>query len=283
MNIENSYPDATVLILGDFNHVKLKRSLPRFKQQIRVPTRYDKVLDQCYCTIANAFHAAPQGCVLSPLLYSLYTNDCTSHTDSVKMFKFADDTTVVGLIAGDDDVAYRKRGKSSQPLHINGEVVERVDSFRFLGTTISSSLKWDDNITNITKKAHQRLFFLRQLRKFGVGCKGMLQFYRAAIESVLTFSITVWYGNSTVQQRLQLDRIVNTASKIIGCKLSPICEIYEARIHRKGLKILQDDTHPANSLFSILPSGRRLRAIKTKTSRFLNSTYCRAIKSLNSS
>lgn len=113
--------------------------------------------------------------------------------------------------------------------------------------------------------------------------KSMLQFYRATIESVLTFSITVWYGNSTVQQRAQLDRIVNIASKIIGCKLSPICEIYEARIFRKGLKILQDDTHPANSLFSILPSGRRMRSIKTKTSRFLNSTYCRAIKSLNSS
>ena len=27
----------------------------------------------------------PQGCVLSPLLYSLYTNDCVSHTDSVKI------------------------------------------------------------------------------------------------------------------------------------------------------------------------------------------------------
>ena len=51
--------------------------------------------------------------------------------------------------------------------------VERVGSFRFLGTIISSSLKWGDNLSCIIKKAHQRLFFLRQLRKFGVVCKGI--------------------------------------------------------------------------------------------------------------
>ncbi len=41
---------------------------------------------------------APQGCVLSTLLFSLYTNDCTSKDPSVKLLKFADDTTLIGLI-----------------------------------------------------------------------------------------------------------------------------------------------------------------------------------------
>ncbi|KAK3521405.1 hypothetical protein QTP70_004346 [Hemibagrus guttatus] len=40
----------------------------------------------------------PRGCVLSPLRFSLYTNDCTTTDPSVKLLKFADDTTVIGLI-----------------------------------------------------------------------------------------------------------------------------------------------------------------------------------------
>ena len=41
---------------------------------------------------------APQGCVLSPLLYSLFTHDCVAKHASDSIIKFADDRTVVGLI-----------------------------------------------------------------------------------------------------------------------------------------------------------------------------------------
>ena len=37
---------------------------------------------------------APQGCVLSPLLYSLFTHDCMAKHNSNTIIKFADNTTV---------------------------------------------------------------------------------------------------------------------------------------------------------------------------------------------
>ncbi len=54
---------------------------------------------------------APQGCVLSPLLFSLYTDDCTSKDPSVKLLKFADTTTLIGLIQDGDKSAYRQEVK----------------------------------------------------------------------------------------------------------------------------------------------------------------------------
>ncbi|CAG5980875.1 unnamed protein product [Menidia menidia] len=50
---------------------------------------------------------SPICCVLSPKLFSLYTNECLSSHSSIKLVKFADDTKVLGLIRDDDDMANR--------------------------------------------------------------------------------------------------------------------------------------------------------------------------------
>ncbi len=49
---------------------------------------------------------APQGCVLSPLLYSLYTHDCVSSHRSTSIIKFADDYCGSGPHSNNDETAY---------------------------------------------------------------------------------------------------------------------------------------------------------------------------------
>ncbi len=51
---------------------------------------------------------APQGCVLSPLLFTLLTHDCTAKFSSNHIIKFADDTSVVDLISNNDETHYRE-------------------------------------------------------------------------------------------------------------------------------------------------------------------------------
>ncbi|KAI4903837.1 hypothetical protein NFI96_021349, partial [Prochilodus magdalenae] len=70
------------------------------EQQVRLGT----IISRTKTTTTGA----PQGCVLSPWLFSLYTNDCTSVDPSVKILKFADEMTDIGLIRDDDESAYRQ-------------------------------------------------------------------------------------------------------------------------------------------------------------------------------
>jgi len=51
---------------------------------------------------------SPKCCILSPILYSLYTHDCVARSSSNTIVKFADDTVVVGLISANDDKPYLK-------------------------------------------------------------------------------------------------------------------------------------------------------------------------------
>ncbi len=51
---------------------------------------------------------APQGFMLSALLYPLFTHDYVATYSSNSIVKFADNMTVIGLISGENEPAYRE-------------------------------------------------------------------------------------------------------------------------------------------------------------------------------
>ncbi len=176
---------------------------------------------------------------------------------------------------------FRKNPPALTPLIITNSTVTTMESFRFLGTTISQDLKWDTHTDSIVKKAQQRLYFLHQLKKFNLPQVLLKQFYSAIIETVLCSSITVWFGSATKQDIRRLQRTVRTAERIIGAPLTILQELYTSRVRKRAKKVTLNPSHPAHSLFELLLSGRRYRALSTKTTRHKNSFFPQAISRLN--
>ena len=131
------------------------------------------------------------------------------------------------------------------------------------------------------KPSQQRMFLLYQLKKFKVSKSILTQIYRAIIDSVSTFSITVWYGSASLHNKNMLEGIVKAASNIIGCELPSIESIYATRILRKATTIISDPSHPANHLFDLHPSGKRFRSVRTRTIRFSNRFYPKAVQTMS--
>ncbi len=147
-------------------------------------------------------------------------------------------------------VYFRRNSSALPPLTIIDSTVTAVESFRFLGTTISQDLKWDNRIESMVKKAQQRLYFLRQLRKFNLPQELLKQFNSAIIESILCTSITVWFSSATKSNLRRLWRVVQTAERIIGTTLPTLQELYSSRVSKRSVKITLDPhiqhTHSLN-------------------------------------
>ena len=126
--------------------------------------------------------------MLSPLLYSLFTHNCVAKHDSNTIIKFAEDTTVVGLITDNDETAYREevrdlavwcqnnnlslnvsktnelnvdyrnRRAELAPDNIDRTEVELVESFKSLGVHITNKLSWSKHTKTVVKRAQHHLF-----------------------------------------------------------------------------------------------------------------------------
>ncbi|KAI3363944.1 hypothetical protein L3Q82_001522 [Scortum barcoo] len=158
-------------------------------------------------------HRHPQGCVLSPLLYSLFTHDCMAAHSSNTIIKFADDTTVIGLITGDDETAYREEVRAltswcqDNNLHLNvSKTKELIVDFRrrqreeHAPLSINGTTRWREStasgssgftsartspglitLTSSQRSARQRLFFLRRLQRLNMDSRILCSFYRVAV------------------------------------------------------------------------------------------------------
>ncbi|KAK2155971.1 hypothetical protein NP493_2017g00010 [Ridgeia piscesae] len=181
---------------------------------------------------------APQGCVLSPFLYTLYTNDCRSVDSSTQFVRFSDDTAMLALLndfasyqsylssvvrfsswcsktflhlnvskTKEMCIDFRRNRTVVSPIVINGEPVEQLDSFKYLGVILDEKLSFTEHVTAVQKKSQQRLHVLRKLRAFYVDPLLLLRLYRSIIEPLLTYCSICYYPALSVKNCNRLLKI----------------------------------------------------------------------------
>ncbi|KAL0191921.1 hypothetical protein M9458_010217, partial [Cirrhinus mrigala] len=142
---------------------------------------------------------APQGCVLSPLLFTLLTHDCTAKFSSNHIINNNDETPYreeVALLVewcGASNLSlnvsktkevvmdFRRNSVDHPPLTIDSSAVEKVSSTKFLGVHITEDLTWTTNTMSLSKKAQQHLHFLRRLKRASLPPPILTTFYRRTI------------------------------------------------------------------------------------------------------
>ena len=243
----------------------------------------------------------PQGCVLSPLLFSLYTNEVQSDSDNIKVLKYADDMAILGLCKHNNSESFyhdyvrnfsifceqnkllinSKKTKemilnfsrsietdhilSENPLFINDTSIDCVNDFKYLGTVFNHELKWKDNSKHILSKLRQRRYAFYKFCSFGANESQKLHFIKSLLLPIFMYNAEIWFCSSTNAERDKFNEFFSN----IG-----FYDNLQDKLHECILKfsnhITSDDRHVLNSYF--VP-GRRCQYIsmKCKTNRLRDS------------
>lgn len=260
---------------------------------------------------------APQGTVLAPFLFTIYTADFMFSSATCHLQKFSDDSAIVGLITNDDDREYRgliqnfvdwcqrsclqinagktkelvvdfRRHKhtSSLPLvNIQGKDIVRVDSYKYLGVHLNNKLDWTDNTEAIYKKGQSRLFLLRRLRSFGVQGELLKSFFDSVVASAIFYGVVCWGSSISTADRKRLDKLIRKASSVLGIPLDTVQEVGERRMVAKLSSLLKNASHPLYETVTSLSSSfsDRLLHPKCLKERYRRSFLPAAIRLYNKS
>ena len=202
-------------------------------------------------------NGVPQGAVLSPSLFSLFTHDLPEPTNpAVKIYTYADDLTIVSQHPRVDEAAiqlqdYLRRleewlttnrmsaegSKSSltvvtphnteyrykPTITLMGQTIPVNNDKNILGVTIDRGWTFRQHTQDINAKAKSRLNVMKALAatSFGHSKESLTALYKQFVRPVLTYASSVWQPDLAQSHMQVLQRTQNSALRIAtGCTRS---------------------------------------------------------------
>ena len=198
--------------------------------------------------------SVPQGSILGPLLFSVFIDDLVDTCEN-QLYLFADDSTLFAPIRSVNERASvvaslnrdlekmrvwaanwkvtfeptkckalmlsRKRMPTIPDLYFGSTQLAVERELCILGVTFDSKLLWSRHISDISKKAGQRLGALRKIAN-KLDTAGRATVYKAQIRSIMEYACLSWMSASPTVLN-QLDSIQQKALRIIGVDQVTAC------------------------------------------------------------
>ena len=200
----------------------------------------------------NIQFGVPQGSILGPVLFNLLVNDLPNNHEC-SCFQYADDTTLYDhcsprnlsacsnrmeatmsqleswasqsnlLMNGDKTKQMllttphmskvHNLGEFIPSLSVGGQVVEKVKTFKLLGTWINENLKWSDNVKHVLLSCYGVLSTLRKIRNLAPQ-NVKKQLAECLVLSKLQFNDIVCYPLPMYLQK-KIQKVQNCAASFV--------------------------------------------------------------------
>ncbi len=207
-------------------------------------------VDSCYSDWYSVHSGVPQGSVLGPLLFNVYTSDLLQITSN-PIYGYADDVTLVATVESPNsrlDVSTSlnedlrrisdwcrtwnmklnaskskclciSRSRTLNPLHgpllVDGAPLTVCDELDILGVRFDSKLSFERHIRRLVSSASQKLGVVRKAYRIFGDQSISASCFRCFILPLLEYCAPVWSSAAVSHLRL-IDRVVSSARFLCG-------------------------------------------------------------------